>query len=105
SCQAQKPVLGNPSGLVPLGLTTKMFTSGPETPNCAAALSASAAMSAWLADCGAGAESSTQVPPSTEPLNVTGLPLPSVYCVMDADQPSLASPRPLNRLCMYCCTP
>jgi hypothetical protein len=62
-------------------------------------------MSAWEADCGAGAESSTQVPPSTEPLNVTGLPPPSVYWVMLADHESLASPRPLNRLCRYCSTP
>ena len=100
SCQAQNPVLGNPSGLVPLGLSTKMSTFEPETPKCEAALSASAARSDCAAAEGAAEASSTQVPASTEPPKVGELPLPSVYWLVTVDQVSPEAPSPPNRFCM-----
>ncbi len=61
-------------------------------------MSASLEMSDWLALPGAAAPSSTQVPPSTEPPNAGGLPLPSGYWVMIVDQLSEPVPTPLKKL-------
>src|SRR6202035_2353146 len=93
SCQAQNPEFGKPSGLVPLGLSTKTSASGPETPKCWAPACASAAMSACAAFAGAAAASSTQVPRSTEPPN-EGEPFESGYWVVMVDQLSCPVPRP-----------
>src|SRR5512139_1465708 len=89
SCQAQNPALGKPSGLVPEGLSTTTCTSvPPPMPKCCTPFSASAAMSCWVADCGAALESSTQLPASTAPPKEGPEPLSSVYCDVTVDQVS-----------------
>lgn len=91
--------MGQPSGEVPCGLSTTICASvSPATPKWSAALSASAAMSYCCEEAGAGAALSTQLPPSTGPLNVGPVPEESVYCEVMADQVSWLVPRPWKSL-------
>src|SRR5487761_1245002 len=105
SCQAQNPAFGKPSGFVPLGLSTTIWMLSPATPKCCAAVTASAARSAWVADCGAALPLSTQEPASTDPPNEGPWPLLSVYCELIVDQLSPDPPSPATKFCMYCWTP
>ena len=95
SWYAQKPAFGKPSGWVPCGLTTMMFTLCPDTLKCAAPFLASPAMAPADMLPGALAALSTQVPLSTEPVNVGCSPLP-VYCEVTRDQASLDWPSPVK---------
>src|SRR5437764_6363335 len=116
SCQAQKlaPGVLSPSGVVLVGDTTTYcalrFRAAEVLPKWLAASMASWPSWCSVADCGAAARWSTQIPASAPPV---GYPTcgasagqvcaffatPSQYCVVTPDHSSLPVPTPLNSCC------
>ena len=114
SCQAQNPVLGNPSGCVPVGEVITYwalrFEAAVVFPKWSAASLASAAIWVWVALLGAAAEVSSHTPARAPPVGyptcgtLLGQVLepaatPSQYCVGTPLHVSLLAATPVKNAC------